>query len=116
LLVVEGPPAEKLYGDAAPRDDDAGEADGGPPEQVNVLGAGDWFGEIGLLHDAPRTATVKARWPSRVWRIDGDELLEALNTAPTMAATLLEGMASRIGASDRAQSAAPRPAADAIEV
>jgi MFS family permease len=107
-VVVQGEPAEHFYVVGSCRFDVYVEADGGPAQQVNVLGAGDWFGEIGLLHDAPRTATVKARWPSRVWRIDGGELLEALNTAPTMAATLLEGVASRIGASDRASSGAPK--------
>jgi predicted MFS family arabinose efflux permease len=113
-VVVQGEPAEHFYEVESGRVDVYVEEDGGEPEQVNVLGAGDWFGEIGHLHDAPRTATVRARWPSRVWRIDGDELLEALNAAPTMAATLLEGVASRIGASDRAGTAAPRSAPDAV--
>jgi predicted MFS family arabinose efflux permease len=108
-VVVQGEPAEHFYVVETGRFDVLVQEGGGEPEQVNVLGAGDWFGEIGLLHDAPRTATVKARWPSRVWRIDGGELLEALNAAPTMAATLLEGVASRIGASDRANAGGPKP-------
>jgi predicted MFS family arabinose efflux permease len=115
-VVVQGEPAEHFYVVESGRFDVLVHEDGAPPEQVNVLGAGDWFGEIGLLHDAPRTATVRARWPSRVWRIDGGELLEALNAAPTMAATLLEGVASRIGASDRSlaggSQAVPAPVAD----
>jgi predicted MFS family arabinose efflux permease len=110
-VVVQGEPAEHFYVVESGRFDVYVQEAGREPEQVNVLGAGDWFGEIGLLHDAPRTATVRARWPSRVWRIDGDELLEALNSAPTMAATLLEGVASRIGASDRGPTGGPRPAA-----
>jgi predicted MFS family arabinose efflux permease len=108
-VVVQGEPAEHFYVVESGRFDVLVQEDGAPPDQVNVLGAGDWFGEIGLLHDAPRTATVRARWPSRVWRIDGGELLEALNAAPTMAATLLEGVASRIGASDRSLAGASRP-------
>ena len=109
-VVVQGEPAEHFYVVESGRFDVLVQEDGGVPEQVNVLGAGDWFGEIGLLHDAPRTATVRARWPSKVWRIDGGELLEQLNAAPTMAATLLEGVASRIGASDRSLAGAPKPA------
>jgi CRP-like cAMP-binding protein len=100
-VVVQGEPAEHFYVVESGRFDVLVRDDGGAEEQVNVLGAGDWFGEIGLLHDAPRTATVRARWPSQVWRIDGGELLETLSAAPTMAASLLEGVASRIGASDR---------------
>lgn len=100
-VVVQGEPAEHFYVIESGRFDVLVAENGERAEPVNVLGAGDWFGELGLLHDAPRSATVRARWPSQVWRIDGPELLEAVSTAPTLAATLLEGVASRIGSSDR---------------
>ena len=49
---------------------------------VATLGAGSWFGEIGLLESVPRTATVRTTERSTVLRIDGDAFLAALTTAP----------------------------------
>jgi MFS family permease len=98
-VVVQGEPAEHFYVVESGRLDVLVRADDGTETQVNVLAAGDSFGEIGLLNDAPRSATVRARWPTRLWRIDGGELLAALNDAPSLAATL-EGTARGIGSGD----------------
>jgi hypothetical protein len=98
-VVVQGEPAAYFYVIESGRLDVLVRTNG-TEEQVNVLGAGDWFGELGLLHDAPRTATVRARWPSQVWRVEGAELLAALNESPTLASTL-EGVARGIGSTDR---------------
>jgi len=70
--------------------------DDGEAQRVGTLGLGDWFGEVGLIHNAPRNATVRARWPSTVWRIDGAELLAAVNGAPAVSARLLEGITTRL--------------------
>ncbi len=38
--------------------------------QVASRGPGDSFGELALLYNCPRAATVKASGPARVWALD----------------------------------------------
>ena len=99
--VVQGEPADRFYVIESGRLDVYRAEPGQEPTKVGVLATGDWFGEVGLLHNAPRNATVRARWPSKVWWVDGVELLDAMSTAPTLSGALLEGMATRLAASER---------------
>jgi len=65
---------------------------------LDVLGAGDWFGEIGLLDHRARTATVTTIDACVLWRIPGDVFLAALEDAGAPPSALVDGIADRLAA------------------
>jgi CRP-like cAMP-binding protein/Zn-dependent protease len=64
-IVEEGEPGDAFY---AIRSGQVDVIRGGAT--VSMLGAGSFFGEIALLEDVPRTATVRARTPVRAFRLE----------------------------------------------
>ena len=63
--------------------------------RLGILGAGDYFGEIGLIEGIPRTATVTAIEPAQLLRISGADFIGALTeSAPSVA--FLEGASMRL--------------------
>jgi MFS family permease len=90
-VVVEGERGDDFYVIADGRA--AVEAGG---SEVGALEAGDFFGEIALLRDVPRTATVRALTPLRVLALERDIFLATVTGDPASAAAAGSIVAARL--------------------
>jgi CRP-like cAMP-binding protein len=96
IIVAEGDDADALYVLASGEVEvlAAGEI-GTEPQHIRFMQAPSYFGEIGLIEQIPRTATVRAVGECGLWRIDGDTFLAALSES-TPSQLLVQGMAGRL--------------------
>ena len=65
--------------------------------RVNRLGAGDFFGEIALVTDRPRTATVVATSPVRALVITDRSFRRLLQHQPQIQNKVMSALAARLG-------------------
>lgn len=65
------------------------------------LGPGEFFGEMALLNDQPRSATVRAAEPVRALVLHKSDFREIIGQSPTLAIKLLEIMSQRMRYADQ---------------
>jgi CRP-like cAMP-binding protein len=63
---------------------------------VATLGPGDWFGEISLLHNAPRNATVTATTAIEALVVSHRDFSSLLATSPEIQGKILQALAERL--------------------
>lgn len=94
-LTVEGQPGREFMviveGDASVRQGD---------REINRLGAGDFFGEIALVEDRPRTATVTAETPVRALVITDRSFRTLLEHSPETKDKVMSARSARLGSDD----------------
>ena len=69
-------------------------------QKLAELGAGDFLGEMALLEDLPRSATVVTTKPSRVLEMHRRDFSTVLDEAPHLARKMLATMAHRLRYAD----------------
>src|SRR5918997_923158 len=64
--------------------------------RVAQRGGGEFVGEIALLHDRPRTATVTAETPVRLFVLTGRDFRHLLDENPGVERKVLRALARRV--------------------
>jgi len=82
--------------------------------RVNVLQAGEAFGEMALLNDIPRTATIKAETDCEVLRLERRDFLELVHDQPAVALSVAATLSRRLATMVRPDSNPADPPAAAI--
>lgn len=63
---------------------------------LTLVGAGDFFGEMAILDDRPRSATAQAEGETKVYFLHRDDLLKILEHSPKLAVSLLREFSLRL--------------------
>jgi len=91
MIVREGDAGDRFYIVA---DGEVQISESGKP--LSILGAGGYFGEIALLRDVPRTATVTAKTPVVLYALDREDFLAAVTSHAPSAHAAEEVVSSRL--------------------
>ena len=68
---------------------------------AGVLGRNELVGEMGVLANAPRSATIRARGQVRALRIDGDLFLDLLAENPSVALDVMRQLSDKLARAHR---------------
>ncbi len=95
VLTKEGEGGDEFYVVAEGM---AGASIGG--RKVGSIPAGSFFGEMSLLDQGPRTATVTAELPTRLVVLTAKDFGRVLEEVPAISVKIMRGLASRIRKAD----------------
>jgi CRP-like cAMP-binding protein len=95
-VVLRGDPGTTLYVIESGRANVVITSPKGQEAILNVLGPGDFFGDIALLDGRPRTADVIAAETSRMLLLERSAFIRAIEESPRLALGLLAALAGRL--------------------
>ena len=81
LVLKEGEPADRFYMVVKGEAEATRRGPDGAQEVINRFGPGEYFGEIGLLNDAPRQATVRAKTSLEVMALDRESFAKLMKAS-----------------------------------
>ena len=91
VVIREGDPADRFYIVESGRFTvDQVDPGTGLQRRLRIMGPDEVFGELGLMHNAPRSATVAAETDGRLLALDGPDFLELLNVGPELSGRMLD--------------------------
>jgi|CXWL01.1.fsa_nt_gi CRP-like cAMP-binding protein len=73
----------------------------GDVQKLAIFEKGDFFGEMSLLEELPRTATAKAMLPSKLIEINGTTFDRMLRSNPEIAVRMMRKLSRRLRETDR---------------
>jgi CRP/FNR family transcriptional regulator, cyclic AMP receptor protein len=101
VILKAGDPTDSLYIIVAGRTKVQMADDDGKEVILSVLGPGDFFGEMGLLDDAPRAASVLTIEQCEFVQITKDDFNALLKNNFEMAMVIMRGLVKRLREADR---------------
>jgi small-conductance mechanosensitive channel/CRP-like cAMP-binding protein len=102
VIMRQGSTAHWLYVSTAGEVEVYAEAPGQARALVNTLPAGSFFGEMGLMTGAPRTATVMAKTDVECYRLDKAAFEDIVQSRPSIAEEITQILIARRAALDEA--------------
>jgi ATP-binding cassette subfamily B protein len=95
-VIIQGDPGNKFYIIVRGKVEVTMRRAGGDDERIAVLQDGDYFGEIALLQDVPRTATVLTLTASIFLTLERTQFTNLVDQAPNLRESLARTYLSRI--------------------
>jgi ATP-binding cassette subfamily B protein len=96
MICQEGEPGDKFYVVVHGEVRVTSTGPSGTEQELTVLQDGDYFGEIALRQDVPRTATVRTRTPTLLLVLKREQFLQLVATSPQVRQTIDAEIAYRL--------------------
>jgi CRP-like cAMP-binding protein len=99
-VVEEGLPGDYMYVIQEGRVKVTKLSEDGREKILELLGEGSFFGEMALLDQAPRSATVKTLAPARLLALSRNDFLSLLRRSPDLAMNVIQELSRRLRDTD----------------